>query len=70
MSRRGICYDNAMAENIFSILKIKCIRRYKPKTINEARLLIENYIHFYNRERIQLKTKLTPLENDASLLNL
>ena len=28
----------------------------------EARLLIGEYIHFYNHERIQLKTKLTPLE--------
>ncbi|MBR7185486.1 MAG: IS3 family transposase, partial [Clostridia bacterium] len=28
----------------------------------EARLLIGAYIHFYNNERIQLKTKLTPLE--------
>ena len=62
MSRRGNCYDNAMAENFFSILKTECIRRYKPKTIIEARLLIENYIHFYNHERIQLKTKLTPFE--------
>ena len=28
----------------------------------EARLLIGEYIHFYNHDRIQLKTKLTPLE--------
>jgi putative transposase len=67
MSRRGNCYDNAMAENFFSILKTECIRRYKPKTINEARLLIENYIHFYNHERIQIKTKLTPLEKRRQL---
>jgi len=62
MSRRGNCYDNAMAENFFSILKSECIRRHKPKTINEARSLIDNYIHFYNHERIELKTKLTPFE--------
>lgn len=31
-------------------------------TYEEARLLIGEYIHFYNHERIQLKTKLTPLE--------
>lgn len=62
MSRRGNCYDNAMAENFFSILKAGCIHRRKPKTINEARLLIDQYIYFYNHERIELKTKLTPLE--------
>ncbi|MDT8900863.1 IS3 family transposase [Anaeroselena agilis] len=62
MSRRGNCYDNAPAENFFSILKTECIRRHKPKTVDQARQLIDNYISFYNHERIQLKTKLTPLE--------
>ena len=62
MSRRGNPYDNAMAENFFSILKTECIYRTKLRTYEEARLLIDEYIHFYNNERIQLKTKLTPLE--------
>jgi len=62
MSSRGNPYDNAMAENFFSILKTECIYRTKLKTYEEARLLIDEYIHFYNNERIQLKTKLTPLE--------
>jgi transposase InsO family protein len=62
MSRRGNCYDNAMAENFFSILKVECIHRRKPKTIPEARSLIDRYIYFYNNERIQLNTKLTPIE--------
>ena len=62
MSSRGNPYDNAMAENFFSILKTECIYRTKLKTYEEARLLIGEYIQFYNNERIQLKTKLTPLE--------
>ncbi len=62
MSRKGNPYDNAMAENFFSILKTECIYRTKMRTYEEARLLIGEYIHFYNNERIQLKTKLTPLE--------
>ena len=62
MSSRGNPYDNAMAENFFSILKTECIYRTKLKTYEEACLLIGEYIHFYNNERIQLKTKLTPLE--------
>ena len=62
MSRRGNPYDNAMAENFFSILKTECIYRTKLRTYEEARLLIGQYIDFYNNERIQLKTKLTPLE--------
>ncbi len=62
MSRKGNPYDNAMAENFFSILKTECIYRTKLRTYEEARLLIGEYIHFYNNERIQLKTKLTPHE--------
>ena len=62
MSRRGNPYDNALAENFFSILKTECIYRVKLQTYEEARLLIGEYIHFYNNERIQLKTKLTPFE--------
>ena len=62
MSRRGSPYDNALAENFFSILKTECIYRAKLQTYEEARLLIDQYIHFYNNQRIQLKTKLTPLE--------
>ena len=62
MSSKGNPYDNAMAENFFSILKTECIYRVKLKTYEEARLLIGEYIRFYNNERIQTKTKLTPLE--------
>ena len=62
MSRRGNPYDNSLAENFFSILKTECIYRTKLESYEEARLLIGEYIHFYNNERIQLKTKLTPLE--------
>ena len=62
MSRRGNPYDNALADNFFSILKTECIYRVKLQSYEEARLLIDEYIHFYNNERIQLKTKLTPLE--------
>jgi putative transposase len=62
MSRRGNCYDNAMAENFFSILKTECIYRHKLASFNEARQLIDEYIDFYNNERIQIKTSLTPLE--------
>jgi len=56
MSRKGNPYDNAMAENFFSILKTECIYRHRPKTFREANDLIDRYIHFYNHERIQNKT--------------
>ena len=62
MSRRGNPYDNALAENFFSILKTECIHRQKIATFEEARQLMADFIIFYNHQRIQLKTKLTPLE--------
>ena len=62
MSRRGNPYDNALAENFFSILKTECIYRVKLQSYEQAPLLIGEYIYFYNHQRIQLKTKLTPIE--------
>jgi transposase InsO family protein len=67
MSRRGNCLDNAPAENFFGILKSECVNRVKINTINQANMLIDEYIHFYNYERIQLKTKLTPYEKRCQL---
>ena len=61
MSRRGNCYDNAMAENFFSILKSECIYRQKIKSFRQAKELIDEFIYFYNHERIQIKTGEAPL---------
>ena len=60
-----------MAENFFSILKTECIYRQKLKTFQQANHLIDEYIHFYNYERLQTKTGLAPLSlRQASLLLL
>ena len=61
MSRRGNCYDNALAENFFGILKTECIYRHKPETFDQANKMIDDYIYLYNHESIQLKTGMAPL---------
>ena len=66
MSRKGNPYDNAMAENFFSILKTECIYRYKPATFAQANEIIDRYIYFYNHERIQLRTGEAPLSRRLS----
>ena len=66
MSRRGNPYDNAMAENFFSILKTECIYRCKPVTFSQANEMIDRYIYFYNNERIQLKIGEAPLARRLS----
>jgi transposase InsO family protein len=62
MSRRANCLDNAKMENFFGHLKEECIRRIKLVNHREAEQVVKAYISFYNEERIQLKTKMTPLE--------
>ena len=57
MSRRGNCYDNALAENFFGILKTECIYRHKPETFEQANKMIDDYIYFYNHERIQTENR-------------
>jgi putative transposase len=52
MSRRGNCYDNAVAESFFKTLKKECVRKYIFKTREEAKRKIFEYIEmFYNPRR-------------------
>lgn len=52
MSRRGNCYDNAVAESFFSSLKKERIRRRIYRTREEARSDVFDYMEvFYNRSR-------------------
>ena len=52
MSRRGNCYDNAVAESFFSSLKKERIRKKIYKTRDEARADVFHYIEmFYNQKR-------------------
>jgi putative transposase len=62
MSRRGNGWDNAPMENFFSHLKEEALHQFPTPSFEEARQIIDDYIHFYNYERIQLKTKQTPYE--------
>jgi putative transposase len=56
MSRRGNCYDNAVAESFFSSLKKERIRRKIYSTREEAKSEIFDYIEvFYNRIRRHAK---------------
>ncbi len=70
MSRKGNCIDNAPAESFFGHLKDDI--DYKScKEFEELRLLIKNYIHYYNYERAQWDLKkMTPVEYRDHLLVL
>lgn len=52
MSRKGNCYDNAVAESFFRWLKTEWVNHYRYKTRDEALSSIFYYIEiFYNRKR-------------------
>jgi transposase InsO family protein len=52
MSRKGNCWDNAVAESFFHTLKTELVHHTKFKTQEEARLAIFEYLEvFYNRIR-------------------
>jgi len=53
MSRKGDCYDNAVAESFFSTLKNELVDRRLFESRERARLEIFDFIEiFYNRQRI------------------
>ena len=70
MSRRGNCWDNAVAESFFQLLKRERIRRKVYLTRDDARLDIFDYIEvFYNRNRKHGSTnKLSPVEYEQQYL--
>ena len=60
MSRRANPWDNAPMESFFSFLKDEAFQDIKIPSFQEAEKIIDEYIHYYNYERIQLKTRKTP----------
>jgi len=64
MSRKGNCYDNAVAESFFSSLKNELVHHQRYRTREEASQEIFAFIEgFYNRQRLhQSLGYLTPLE--------
>ena len=52
MSRKGNCWDNAVAESFFASLKMELVYRTRWRTRAEARSAVFEYIElFYNRQR-------------------
>ena len=64
MSRKGNCWDNAVAESFFHTLKTELTNHYQFKNQKEAKNVIFEYIEvFYNRIRIHSANNyLAPVE--------
>jgi transposase InsO family protein len=53
MSRKGNCFDNAVAESFLRSLKVEAVNGYKLQTRSEAEQRIFDYIEdFYNKKRV------------------
>ncbi|YBB25485.1 IS3 family transposase [Klebsiella pneumoniae] len=64
VARKGNCLDNAVMENFFGTLKSECFYLSSgSRSVSALRKAVEDYIHYYNNERISLKLKgLSPVE--------
>lgn len=70
MSRKANCIDNSPVESFFGHLKDEV--DYKEcKTFEELRLMIDNYINYYNNARYQWDLKkMTPVQYRNHLLKI
>ena len=65
MSRKGNCLDNSPMENFFGKMKNEMFygHEYEFQTLEQLQEAMEDYIEYYNNERIQVKLKgLTPCQ--------
>lgn len=71
MSRKGNCWDNAVAESFFKTLKSDLIYGSKFETVKEAKSAIFEYIEiWYNRKRMHSSIGYrTPEEMEEYLIN-
>lgn len=70
MSRKGDCWDNAVAESFFGTLKTELVLHRRYRTRDEARRDIFEYIEvFYNRVRLHSTLGyLSPAQFEAAVL--
>lgn len=70
MSRKGNCWDNAVAESFFKTIKYECLLRYKFKSYEQLYSCINEYLIWYNTKRLHSSLGyLTPLEKEMELRN-
>lgn len=68
MSRKGNCMDNGAMENFFGRLKVEMFYGEQFQTVDEFIGCLEEYIDYYNNERIVSKLKMSPVQYRTHLL--
>lgn len=68
MSRKGNCWDNAVAESFFKSIKYEELLRYVFTEFKQLFNCISNYINWYNNKRIHSSLGyMTPLEKEIEI---
>ncbi|WP_155982705.1 IS3 family transposase [Paucisalibacillus sp. EB02] len=57
MSRKGNCYDNAVIENFFGIMKSEFLYLNEFESMEHFKQELEGYMYYYNNKRIKAKLK-------------
>ena len=70
MSRKGDCWDNAVAESFFKTLKVECVYQNNYKTRKQAALSIFEYIEtWYNMGRIHSTLEMSMKDFNEKIMN-
>lgn len=70
MSRKGNCWDNAVAESFFKIIKYEELNHHKFDSYEELYECIAQYMRWYNTKRIHSSLAYkTPLEKETEIRN-
>lgn len=71
MSRKGNCWDNAVAESFFKTLKVECVYRHRFETRAQAEITVFEYIEtWYNTQRRHSAIAfMAPADYEQFLLN-
>lgn len=71
MSRKGNCLDNSPTENFFGRLKTEIFydKEFEYESIGQLKKAIENYISYYNKDRIIVKYGDSPINIRQSYQN-
>lgn len=62
MSRKGNCYDNAVIENFFGIMKSEFFYRNEFESIDHFKEELDKYMDYYNNKRIKAKLGMSPIQ--------
>ena len=69
MSRKGNCYDNAIMESFFGVMKNELLYVKDFESKDEFIKAFKDYVDYYNNDRIKLRLETSPVNYRMSFIN-